>query len=95
MCFIGTPEPLLEPEARVRTAGVRPLYRRGFAEPQAPHRHRCEVLKRPATQPNGAIAMMSDDEILAEFRAAEALLDDLPPGLAAIRPVERRNRAAA
>lgn len=52
-------------------------------------------MKRPATQPNGAIAMMSDDEILAEFRAAEALLDDLPPGLAAIRPVERRNRAAA
>jgi orotate phosphoribosyltransferase len=33
------------------------------------------MLKRQAAQPNGAITMMTDDEILDEFRAAEALLE--------------------
>jgi orotate phosphoribosyltransferase len=36
---------------------------------------RAEVLKAWAARPNGRSAMMTDDEILAEFRAADALLE--------------------
>ena len=48
------------------------LYRAGFAEPQAAS---WQVLKGGLPRPNGTCVTMTDDEILAEFRAADALLE--------------------
>ena len=48
------------------------LYRAGFAEPQAAS---WQVLKARLPRPNGRLVTMTDDEILAEFRAADALLE--------------------
>src|SRR6476469_4308754 len=74
--LISTPGHLLEPI----NAGARhrdcPLYRRGFCEPQAPASIIARaVLKGTFARPKCRLAMMSDDDILAEFRAAEALLE--------------------
>jgi orotate phosphoribosyltransferase len=74
--FICTPGDYLEPEAQVRATAIAPLYRRGFPEPQAAaSSNRRRVLKGCFARPNGRCVMMSDDQILGEFRAAGALLE--------------------
>lgn len=62
----------MKPEAQVRTAESCRLYRRGFPAPQALY---AVVLKGAAAATNAVLAMMSEEEILAEFRAADALLE--------------------
>jgi orotate phosphoribosyltransferase len=73
--LICTPGNLVEPETQVRAAGVVGSIGAAFQTLKRLMRSSAEVLKAPAAEPNGRPAMMSDDEILAEFRRADALLE--------------------